>query len=127
LNKGGQFISLIHPSAIINTNVKIGKGVSISNNVTISNDCFIEDFVSLQGFAVLGHDAKVGKWSNISAFSFFGGYASAANKVTVHTRASIRPHVKIDEGATVGASSLVIKNVKANTTVFGMPAIHLKF
>jgi sugar O-acyltransferase (sialic acid O-acetyltransferase NeuD family) len=127
LNKGGEFISLIHPTAIINTNAKIGKGAIIANNVTLSNDCLIEDFVSILGFVVLGHDAKIGKWSHISAFSFFGGYASAANEVTVHTRASIMPHVKIDEGATVGASSLVIKNVKPKTTVFGIPATRLKF
>lgn len=125
LNKGGKFISLIHPSAIINTNVRIGKGVSISHNVTLSNDCLIEDYVSMQACVVLGHDAKIGKWSHISAFSFFGGYASTAKEVTVNTRASIMPHMKIGEGAIVGASSLVVKNVKPNTTVFGVPATRL--
>jgi len=127
INKGGKFISLIHPTVILNTNTKIGQGVIISYNVVISNDCTISDFVSIQGFTVLGHDTQIGKWSHISTFSFFGGYACVEKEVTIYTRASIMPHIKINQKATVGASSLVIKNVKSETTVFGVPALVLKF
>lgn len=127
INKGGKFISLIHPTVILNTNTKIGQGVIISYNVVISNDCTISDFVSIQGFTVLGHDTQIGKWSHISTFSFFGGYACVEKEVTIYTRASIMPHIKINQKATVGASSLVIKNVKSETSVFGVPALVLKF
>ena len=104
INKGGEFISLIHPTVILNTNTKIGQGVIISYNVVISNDCTISDFVSIQGFAALGHDTQIGKWCQIGAFSFFGGYACVGKEVTIYTRASIMPHIKINEKATVGAS-----------------------
>jgi sugar O-acyltransferase (sialic acid O-acetyltransferase NeuD family) len=127
LKKGGVFMNLIHPTVSINSNVKLGKGLIILNNVFISNDCLVGDFVTIQPNSAIGHDVVLSNWCHINAYSFFGGYAFIEEEVTIHTRASIMPKIKVCYGATVGASSLVIKNVKPNTTVFGMPAKVLKF
>ena len=123
LSKGGKYINLIHPSVIFNTNAKIGNGVIIFMYVNISNDCVIEDFVTIQGYAGLGHDTKIGKWSHLNSFSFTGGFVVIKDEVCLNTRATILPKVIVHKGATVGAASLVIKNVKENTTVFGVPAV----
>lgn len=127
LNKGGQFFNLIHPTTQINTNAKLGIGLIIFMYSNISNDCVIDDFVTIQGFVGLGHDTKIGKWSHINAYSFTGGFVILENEVCLNTRATILPHVRVCQGATVGAASLVIKKVKENTTVFGIPAKILKF
>jgi sugar O-acyltransferase (sialic acid O-acetyltransferase NeuD family) len=127
LSKGGKFINLIHPSVVFNSNVKIGNGLIIFMYTNISNDCIIEDFVTIQGYVGLGHDTKIGKWSHLNAFCFTGGFVTLEDEVCLNTRATILPKVNVRNGATVGASSLVIKNVKENTTVFGVPALQLKF
>lgn len=127
LSKGGQFINLIHPTVIFNTNSKIGNGLIVFMYVNISNDCIIDDFVTIQGYVGLGHDTKIGKWSHLNSFSFTGGFVVLEEEVCLNTRATILPHVIVRKGATVGTSSLVIKNVKENTTVFGIPALRLKF
>nr|WP_315252789.1 acetyltransferase [uncultured Flavobacterium sp.] len=127
LSKGGRFINLIHPSAIFNTNVVIGNGVIVFMNSNISNDCVIGDFVTLQGFIGLGHDTKIGKWSHLNAYSFTGGFTVLEEEVCLNTRATVLPNVIVKKGATVGASSLVIKNVKEGTTVFGVPAKKIEF
>jgi sugar O-acyltransferase (sialic acid O-acetyltransferase NeuD family) len=127
LSKGGKFINLIHPTAIFNTNVILGNGLIVFMYSNISNDCVIEDFVTIQGFVGLGHDTKIGKWSHLNAFSFTGGFVVLEEEVCLNTRATVLPRVIVRKGATVGASSLVIKNVKENTTVFGVPAMKLKF
>jgi sugar O-acyltransferase (sialic acid O-acetyltransferase NeuD family) len=127
LSKGGKFINLIHPSVIFNSNAKIGNGLIIFMYVNISNDCIVEDFVTIQGYVGLGHDTRIGKWSHLNAFCFTGGFVVLEEEVCLNTRATILPKVIVSKGATVGSSSLVIKNVKANTTVFGIPALKLKF
>jgi sugar O-acyltransferase (sialic acid O-acetyltransferase NeuD family) len=125
LNKGGKFINLLHPSSLINLNVKIGIGVILFMNSNISNDCIIEDFVTIQGYVGLGHDTKIGKWSHLNTYTFTGGGVIIFDEVLIHTRSTILPKVKIFSNATVGACSMVIKNVKQNTTVFGSPATKL--
>ena len=127
LNKGGEFINLIHPTVILNTNVRLGKGLILLNNVVISNDCVLGNFVSVQPFSVIGHDSKIGDYCHLNAYSFMGGYSVLEPSVTLHTKATILPNIKVKENAIVGAMSLVIRNVPANVTVFGIPAKKLKF
>ncbi|WP_166924404.1 acetyltransferase [Flavobacterium poyangense] len=127
LSKGGEFINLIHPSSALNTNAVIGNGVLIFMYSNISNDCIIEDFVTIQGFVGLGHDTKIGKWSHLNTYSFTGGFAVLEEEVCLNTRATVLPNITVRKGATVGAASLVIKNVKEGTTVFGVPAKVLSF
>jgi acetyltransferase-like isoleucine patch superfamily enzyme len=93
----------------------------------ISNDCSIEDYVTIQGFVAIGHDSFVGKWSHINAYSFMGGYAVLEEEVCLNTRATILPNVKVGNNAIIGAGSIVLKNVKENTTVFGNPAKKIEF
>jgi sugar O-acyltransferase (sialic acid O-acetyltransferase NeuD family) len=127
MSKGGLFINLIHPTSIFNSNVKVGNGLIVFMYSNISNDCIIEDFVTIQGFVGIGHDSRIGKWSHINAYSFMGGYAILEEEVCLNTRATVLPSIIVHKGAIVGAASLVIRNVKANTTVFGIPATVLKF
>lgn len=127
LAKGGIFKNLIHPSVLLNLNVKLGFGNIIFGNTIISNDVEIDNFVTIQPFVGIGHDSKIKSWCTINAFSFMGGFVILEEEVCLNTRATILPKVKINRGATVGATSLVIKNVKANTTVFGTPAKILNF
>lgn len=127
LKKGGRFINLVHPSTKLNTNVSVGIGLIVFMYANISNDCVIEDFVTIQGYAGLGHDTQIKKWAHLSSYSFTGGFVILEEESTLNTRATVLPHVIVRKGATVGASSLVIKNVKENTTVFGVPAKKLDF
>lgn len=127
MSKGGLFINLIHPTLIFNSNVKMGNGLIVFMYSNISNDCSIGDFVTIQSFVGVGHDSKIGDWCHINAYSFMGGFAILEEEVCLNTRATVLPNVIVHKGATVGAASLVIKNVKANTTVFGVPAKLLKF
>lgn len=127
VSKGGIFINLVHPTLIFNSNVKMGKGLIVFMYSNISNDCNIGDFVTIQSFVGVGHDSKIGDWCHINAYSFMGGFAILEEEVCLNTRATILPNVIVGKGATVGAASLAIKNVKANTTVFGVPATVLKF
>ncbi|SEO86964.1 sugar O-acyltransferase, sialic acid O-acetyltransferase NeuD family [Flavobacterium sp. CF108] len=127
LSKGGQFINLIHPTVVFTSNVKLGNGIIVFMYSNISNDCVLDDFVTIQGFVAIGHDSKIGKWCHINAYSFTGGYAVLEEEVCLNTRATVLPNIIVRKGATVGAASLVIKNVKENTTVFGVPAKKMDF
>lgn len=126
LQKGGEFISLIHPTANISTNSIYGKGCLISFNAFISADAIIGDYVTIQPFTMVGHNSDVGNWCHLDTHMFLGGYVRLEDEVTVHTGAIIHPHKKVGRGATVGAGAVVLRNVKDFTTVFGNPAMKLK-
>jgi acyl-[acyl carrier protein]--UDP-N-acetylglucosamine O-acyltransferase len=70
----------------------------------------------------IGHDACIGDNCEISTGSIIGGYAVIADNVKIKLAVTVRNRIIIDEGATVGMGSVVVKNVLPNTTVFGVPA-----
>lgn len=123
LAKGGKFISLISKKAFISDkNTKIGVGCIICPDSRIHCDVTIGDFVTLQPYAVLGHDVKIGDWCHINDYADCGGGTHIGNEVTIHTHSFILPKFKVGDGATIGAGSIVIGNVKEGMIVFGNPA-----
>ena len=127
VDKKGSFINLIDKTAIIRDNVSLGSGIIIGENCIISNEVVIEDFVTIHSYSIIGHDAFIGTNTQIGAQCFIGGFTIVENDVTLNVKSTILDRLRIHKGASVGAASLVIKNVKTNTTVFGVPATVLKF
>jgi sugar O-acyltransferase (sialic acid O-acetyltransferase NeuD family) len=125
LNKGGEFITLIHPRAIMQLNSKVGKGCIILANAVISVDAIVGDFTLIQTGAIIGHDVVVGSGARIDNYVVLVGGASIGNNAVIHTGAIINHNVIVHENATVGAGSFVIRDVKKSTTVFGNPAKRL--
>lgn len=125
IDKGGEFISLIHPTASVGLNTMLGKGCIIEKNAVISCDATIGDFVTVMPHAVLGHDIRIGDWSHVGSYAFMGGFSKLGQSVTLHSTVNILPHKNVGNNATVGAGSVVIRPVKEGATVFGVPAMKI--
>jgi sugar O-acyltransferase (sialic acid O-acetyltransferase NeuD family) len=127
LSKGGKFINLIHPTAVISPSVKIGNGIAIKAFCVISSDCVIENYTYLQSSVILGHDAHIGRFCQINSFAFFAGCVRIHDMVTVSAGVRIIQSVVVEEQSVVGMGSVVLNRVKKGTTVFGIPAKRLKY
>ncbi len=121
-NKGGKFISLISPQAIISRNVIIGEGCIINPIVIISPDVQLGKHVYCGALSNIGHDVCIEDCCHIGAYTFLGGSVKIGTCATLHPRVNILPHKKVGDHAVIGASSVVIRNVSPGTTVFGVPA-----
>lgn len=125
ISRGGEFIELIHQTARIYTNAKLGKGNFIGAYTVIGNDAEIGDYNMIQSYTVIGHDAKIGSWNRIDTHVTCVGGIIVEDDVNIHTSAVISHKVRVETGAHVGALSFVIRKVKAGTTVMGNPAKRL--
>ena len=123
LNKGGNFITLIHPQAHISKNVKLGIGCIVCCQSFISCDVNIGNHTTIQPHVIVGHDCRIGDMCQINSNTSIGGFVTIENDVTLHTSVTLLPKSKIHANAIVGAGSVVLRSVKANTTVFGNPAV----
>ena len=122
IERGGEFTELIHKTARIYTNAKLGKGNFIGAYSVVGNDAEIGDYNMIQSYTVIGHDAKIGSWNRIDTHVTCVGGIVVEDDVNIHTSAVISHNVRVESGAHVGALSFVIRNVKAGTTVIGNPA-----
>lgn len=125
LDKGGEFMNVIHGSAIIGKNVKMGVGCMVGTFSKIDCDAEIGDFVSIQDHCDIGHDTKVASWSILDCYSFLGGFSSIGESVTMHTRSTLIPKKHIGDNSVINAGSVVIRNVPDDSLMMGNPAKQL--
>ena len=125
ISRGGTFINLIHSTARIRKNVRLGTGNFIGAYVAIGNDTEIGDYNMIQTYTVIGHDSKIGNWNRIDAHVVCVGGIVIEDETVIHTSAMINHKVTVETGAHVGALSFVIRKVRAGTTVIGNPAKRL--
>lgn len=122
ISRGGVFQTLIHKTARIGTNVKIGNGNLIAAYTSIGADAVIGDYNMIQSYTVIGHDARIGNWNRIDTHVTCVGGTVIQNEADIYTSSVLNHGVVVEDGAHVGACSFVIRRVKAGTTVMGNPA-----
>ena len=123
LARGGKFINIINERAKIFPAANIGKGVIIGLNSGLSDHVEIGDFSMINNFSGIGHDVKVGKYTCIMSYVDIDGGSQIGDEVFIGSHVTILPKVTVENNAYVGAGSIVLKRVKANTKVFGNPAM----
>jgi sugar O-acyltransferase (sialic acid O-acetyltransferase NeuD family) len=120
--RGAQFITLIHPTAVVGSRCIIGEGCVFCPGAVVTTDVKIGEFVMINLQSTIGHDVIVADGCTLSPHADVNGYASLGEGVFLGTHAVILPGAKIGDYAIVGAGSVVLKNVKAGATVMGVPA-----
>jgi len=123
LAKGGVFTTLIHPTALLGPNVKIGVGSIICPFTQLSCEIELGRFVTFGTFSSAAHDTVIGDWCQISGHCGLNGNAALEEGVFLGSHAVILPNVRIGAWAYVGAGSVVLKRIKPEVKVFGNPAV----
>ncbi|MFT7723389.1 MAG: hypothetical protein QM788_11235 [Roseateles sp.] len=125
LERGWVAETYVDPSALIGLNVSIGRGAVICPFCTVSTNASIGEFATLNCRSGVGHESVVGSYSTLLGSNNVNGNVEVGSDVTLGCASSIHPGRRIGHGATVGIGAVVISNVRAQTSVFGVPAKRL--
>ena len=121
-SKGAQFITLVHPSAIIARTASIGKGSVICPQSVVSANAKVGDYVMLNLNCAVGHDASIGDWCTLSSYCDITGKVKVGSGVFLGSHAIVVPNVQVGDNVIISAGSLVVTNVRDGSKVFGIPA-----
>lgn len=124
--KGGEFVNVIHPSANIAPSADLGTGVVVGAFTTISINTHIGDDALIQDHCNVGHDGIVAPGTHLYVGVKLCGRNRIGGNSSIFTGSVLFPDVKIGEGCTVGAGSVVSRKVKDGETVLGNPAKKLE-
>lgn len=121
LKIGGRFVSIIHPSAYVGPNVRIGDGCIICPHASISVDITLGCHVIVNLNASLNHDNVIGDYSTICPGCRLAGHVRVGSSAFIGVGASIIPDIKIGDYVFVAAGAVVVADVDSGC-VMGNPA-----
>lgn len=122
LSKERKLISLIHPDAVISTDVTIGTGtvimpgVVVNSGATIGNGCIINTSSSVD------HDCVLGDYVHVAVGAHLCGTVKVGDHTWIGAGATICNNVNIPNDCMIGAGAVVIKSLLATGTYIGAPA-----
>ncbi|HET7689344.1 MAG TPA: NeuD/PglB/VioB family sugar acetyltransferase [Nocardioidaceae bacterium] len=113
---------LVHPNAHLGFDVEIDSGSVICSHVSIENRVTIGRHVHVNQNSTIGHQSKLDDWTTISPMVAISGNVTTGQAVFIGTHAAVREKIWIGAGATVGMGAAVVQDVRAESTVVGVPA-----
>lgn len=127
INKKVEFISYISNYTTIAKFTKIGKGVVICPNCIISTNCIIADYVTVNCGCIVGHDCSIAEYSSLMPHVDLGGHVKIGKGNFLGTKTTVIPGRVLNDRLTIGAGSVVVRNLTKEGTYFGNPCSLLKF
>lgn len=124
LMKNAQIVfpNLILGETRLCPDLKIGKGCIISMGAKISTNVTMGDFVFLNMDATVCHDGTLGDFVTLSPGARLAGNVHVGAKSEIGMGTQVRQGIRIGQNVTTGAGSVIVKDIKDDLTVVGVPA-----
>lgn len=121
-NQGYHFSTVIHPSAIIASDVILSEGAQVMAGVVIQASSHIGKNVLINTRASVDHDCIIGDHCHIAPGVVLSGGVKIGEGVHVGAGATIIQGIKIGNNALIAAGAVVINDVAEGAFVAGVPA-----
>lgn len=121
-SSGEQFAVVIHSSAAIAQDVIIGSGSQVIAGSTINIGARIGLNTIVNTGCTIDHHNQIGNHVHIAPGVKLGGEVIVEDDVFIGIGATVIPRCRIGKGSCVGAGSVVLSDVVAGETVYGVPA-----
>lgn len=121
-SKGYRFASVVHPSAIISTDVVLSEGSQIMAGAVIQAGCHVGVNTLINTGSVVDHDCHIGDHTHISPGVTLSGGVRVGENTHIGTGATVIQCIQIGHDSLVAAGAVVIRDVRASATVMGVPA-----
>ena len=109
--RGHDFPAIIDPSAQVSPTTEFLHGTYIAVEAVVSVGTEIGKFVIIDSRAGVGHDSKVGDFTNIAPGVSLSGHTAIGEDVAMGTNSCTAPGVKVGNGKTGPCGMPVLKDI----------------
>jgi sugar O-acyltransferase (sialic acid O-acetyltransferase NeuD family) len=119
--QGAEFAAICHPRALIGHDVIIGPGTYIGAYAIIAAGTVVGSDTIIHGNSVIGHHNTIEDHVHIAPGVNTAGNVTIGTGAMIGISASVIPQRTIGKWATIGAATLVNRDVMPDSTVVGVP------
>lgn len=120
--KGHVAATLVHPSATLGSNVRLGIGSIICPGARLTANIVVGRHVQVHVNATVGHDSQLADFVSLYPLAGVGGNCDLDEGATVGSSATVLQGLRLGVESFVGAGSVVVRSVSDGSTVKGVPA-----
>lgn len=118
----GNWVSIVHPAAVVHESVSIGGGTVVFAGVVIQPETVIGNHVIVNTSASIDHDCRIGSFSHIAPGTNLAGDVRIGEGAFLGIGTRAIPGAWVGEWATIGAGGVVIGQIPGLVTAVGVPA-----
>lgn len=119
---GASVVTLIHPSAVIASDVTVGRGAMIAAGAILCPNTALGDGVIVNTAASVDHDCTVGAFSHVSVGAHVCGTVHIGERAWIGAGATVINNVDITADCMIGAGAVVVKTLTVSGVYKGVPA-----
>ncbi len=126
VQSGCNVTTLIHPQAVIASDVAVGLGAVVMAGAIINSGSVIGEGCIINTGASVDHDNFVGAFSHISVGAHTAGTVTIGERCWIGIGAIVSNNIKIRNDCMIGAGAVVVKDIEEVGTYVGVPARIIK-
>lgn len=119
---GADIPVLIHPKAVIGTDVRIGNGTVVMAGAVIHPETTIGKGCIINTSASVDHENRIGEYVHVSVGAHLAGNVTVGKATWIGVGAVVSNNITICEQCIIGAGAVVVKNIEKTGTYIGVPA-----
>ncbi len=117
-----NWLSVIHPSAVVHESVSIGVGSVIFAGVVVQPDSVLGEHVILNTGSSVDHDCRLGDWVHVGPGARLCGGVEIGHGTLLGVGTSVIPGIRLGEWCVVGAGAAVAGSFSDESLLLGVPA-----
>lgn len=122
LLKGATVPTLVHPNAVIGSQVEMGAGTAVMAGAVINPCAKLGKGVIVNTCSSIDHDCMIGDYCHIAIGSHVAGAVTLGTHTWIGAGATVSNNVKICKNCMIGAGGVVVKDITEEGTYIGVPA-----
>lgn len=117
--RGLDFLTVIHPTAVISKTATISEGCFIGAYAVVQNNSIISNVSFINSAAVIEHDNQIGEGVHVASNTSTAGRVKIGSLSFLGIGSTVVPDIEIGESVFIAAGAVIVKNVTENTKMVG--------
>lgn len=115
-------VTLVHPAATVAARMQMAPGVVIAAGAQVSSGARLGRHTHVGLNATVGHDCVLGDYVTVNAQAALSGDVTVESGATIGTNSAVIQGRRVARDSLVGAGAVIVHDVPAAVTAFGVPA-----